>query len=114
MTAAFGLFSQTLAFPALMTEPDSPLVQEALAKGLITRDRIEELQKRQDQGTGAAALVPIFDASEQFVNTTGAHAFVAPGKGDARGPCPGLNAMANHGYLPVSPSDFKQSCGNIH
>ncbi|KAF2086698.1 hypothetical protein K490DRAFT_44011 [Saccharata proteae CBS 121410] len=26
--------------------------------------------------------------------------FVAPGDGDARGMCPGLNAMANHGYLP--------------
>lgn len=26
--------------------------------------------------------------------------FVAPGPGDARGECPGLNAMANHGYLP--------------
>jgi len=25
---------------------------------------------------------------------------VAPGAGDARGECPGLNAMANHGYLP--------------
>jgi hypothetical protein len=24
----------------------------------------------------------------------------APGSGDIRGPCPGLNAAANHGYLP--------------
>lgn len=24
----------------------------------------------------------------------------APGPSDARGPCPGLNTLANHGYLP--------------
>lgn len=28
-----------------------------------------------------------------------AHAFVAPGKDDIRGPCPGLNAAANHNFL---------------
>ncbi|TIC90402.1 Aromatic peroxygenase [Colletotrichum higginsianum] len=26
--------------------------------------------------------------------------FKAPGPGDSRGPCPGLNLLANHGYLP--------------
>lgn len=33
---------------------------------------------------------------------TGEHAFVAPdfASGDQRGPCPGLNALANHGYIP--------------
>ncbi|KZT41045.1 Cloroperoxidase [Sistotremastrum suecicum HHB10207 ss-3] len=29
-----------------------------------------------------------------------AHPYVAPGPGDQRGPCPGLNTLANHGYLP--------------
>ncbi|TFK21070.1 Cloroperoxidase [Coprinopsis marcescibilis] len=28
------------------------------------------------------------------------HPFRAPGPGDVRGPCPGLNTLANHGYLP--------------
>ncbi|KZS95533.1 Cloroperoxidase [Sistotremastrum niveocremeum HHB9708] len=28
------------------------------------------------------------------------HPFVAPGPGDMRGPCPALNTLANHGYLP--------------
>ena len=43
-----------------------------------------------------------FDPSTQYVSTTGPHAFVAPDLtgGDQRGPCPGLNALANHGYLP--------------
>ncbi|KAJ3834285.1 hypothetical protein F5878DRAFT_630941 [Lentinula raphanica] len=41
-----------------------------------------------------------FDAASQHVSTTGQHAFVPPGPDDRRGPCPGLNAMANHGYIP--------------
>lgn len=41
-----------------------------------------------------------FDASAQYISTTGANAFVAPGSTDQRGPCPGLNALANHNYLP--------------
>ena len=41
-----------------------------------------------------------FDPSTQLVSTTGEYAWVAPGSGDQRGPCPGLNALANHGYLP--------------
>lgn len=34
------------------------------------------------------------------MTTTGEHAYVSPAAGDIRGPCPGLNAAANHGYLP--------------
>jgi hypothetical protein len=44
----------------------------------------------------------VFNAQEQFVDvrpgTT--HEYRAPGSGDKRGPCPGLNAAANHGFLP--------------
>ena len=31
-----------------------------------------------------------------------AHPWKKPGKNDKRGPCPGLNTIANHGYLPRS------------
>lgn len=31
-----------------------------------------------------------------------AHPWQAPGPNDKRGPCPGLNTLANHGYLPRS------------
>ncbi|KAJ3928404.1 MAG: hypothetical protein NXY57DRAFT_1063857 [Lentinula lateritia] len=41
-----------------------------------------------------------FDPALQYVSTTGQHAFVPPGPGDFRGPCPGVNALANHGYIP--------------
>lgn len=33
------------------------------------------------------------------VQITGKYAFQAPGKSDQRGPCPGLNSLANHGYI---------------
>lgn len=58
-------------------------------------------QKRQG-GAGIPDLTPTFNEKLQHVSTTGKHAFVAPdlAGGDQRGPCPGLNAMANHGYLP--------------
>lgn len=42
------------------------------------------------------------EQSAQHVSTTGQHAFVPPNSaaGDHRCPCPDLNALANHGYLP--------------
>ncbi|KAK1230006.1 hypothetical protein PQX77_006917 [Marasmius sp. AFHP31] len=39
-------------------------------------------------------------AASRPVNVEGKHKFIPPGHGDIRGPCPGLNALANHNYLP--------------
>ena len=33
------------------------------------------------------------------IDVSGKHAFQAPRSTDQRGPCPGLNALANHGYI---------------
>ena len=41
-----------------------------------------------------------FDPTTQHIDVSNAHAFIAPGASDLRGPCPGLNALANHGYIP--------------
>ena len=43
-----------------------------------------------------------FVAQEQLIDVTGQYSFIPPNfeAGDQRGPCPGLNALANHGYLP--------------
>ena len=41
-----------------------------------------------------------FDPTSQQVSTAGVYSWISPGAGDQRGPCPGLNALANHGYLP--------------
>ncbi|KAH7346606.1 Chloroperoxidase [Rhexocercosporidium sp. MPI-PUGE-AT-0058] len=42
----------------------------------------------------------VFNEKEQFVSIDGEHSFVPPTSIDPRGPCPGLNAAANHGYIP--------------
>ncbi|KAJ7476614.1 Cloroperoxidase [Mycena latifolia] len=34
------------------------------------------------------------------------HVWIAPGPDDQRSPCPGLNTLANHGYLPRSGQNF--------
>jgi Peroxidase, family 2 len=47
-------------------------------------------------------IAPGFDAEAQHIDVSGEHAFVPPGHEDLRGPCPGLNALANHNYLPHS------------
>jgi len=82
--AIFG--GQVFAFPAIADE---------VARA---EHAVSENVKRQgapDPGLGR------FNAKLQYVSNKGAHKFVAPNLAtDARGPCPGLNAMANHGYLP--------------
>ena len=54
-------------------------------------------EKRQ---TGPAGLPFTTFSENQLIDVTGEHKWVAPGPGDIRGPCPGLNALANHGYFP--------------
>ena len=74
--------------------------------GPIYAENFKHKEKRQidasaPQGAGALPITPPpFDAAAQYVSNQGAHTFVAPGPTDQRGECPGLNAMANHGYLP--------------
>jgi len=66
------------------------------------------LAKRQEDALGISAAqsncgtraCPTFDEKDQRVSVSGEHQWIAPGPGDIRGPCPGLNAAANHGYLP--------------
>jgi hypothetical protein len=43
-----------------------------------------------------------FNAKEQLVNVGAGsgHEWQSPGSGDLRGQCPGLNAAANHNFLP--------------
>jgi hypothetical protein len=50
-------------------------------------------------GTPNHALFNQFDPNLQLVNTSGEHEWRAPGPGDIRGPCAGLNAAANHGFI---------------
>jgi hypothetical protein len=66
---------------------------------------LQHLEERDSKGGPSwGGLLPLttpkFDAKAQYVDTNGEHAWQAPSETDQRGPCPGLNALANHGYLP--------------
>ena len=56
-----------------------------------------------------------FDPVDQYVDVSHAtgHQFIAPGATDIRGPCPGLNAAANHGYLPRNGITTLQQCKHV-
>jgi len=92
-----ALVPLTAAFPSW--------VFEEAARDPQIAARADEILKRQE-GAGAATAVfepvPIFDAEKQFVDVSegSGHEYQAPGPDDIRGPCPGLNAFANHGFLP--------------
>jgi Peroxidase, family 2 len=97
----------------------------AVAYGFPTNGlHLEELTKRANGGSISGTFVPdpaqiagIFNAKAQYVSNQGQYAFKAPGPNDARGPCPGLNAMANHGYIPHNGvgtiEQFVQGCYNV-
>ena len=81
------VFDQAMAFPQMMFEM-------AKNQGLSVEDiaatvTLAHVEKRDT-----------FDPSQQLISTSGAYAFVPPSSTDLRGPCPGLNALANHNYLP--------------
>ncbi|GAB7343078.1 hypothetical protein MBLNU457_1161t1 [Dothideomycetes sp. NU457] len=76
-----GLVAGTNAFPSIQRE----IAAREAERGASLLNKV----KRQ-----------VGFSTDQLIPVDGEHAFVPPGPGDARGPCPGLNAMANHGYLP--------------
>lgn len=91
------LAGNAFAFPHLaMDSLTAPIAADVAYKKLLERQSTTA-----PQGAGALPLTPPpFDAASQLISTSGSHAFVAPGSTDARGECPGLNALANHNYLP--------------
>ncbi|KAH5199459.1 hypothetical protein HBI46_227220 [Parastagonospora nodorum] len=92
------LFSlATFAFPANLLNKDiseDTLAEITALAAKITRDA--EAKKN------GANVKRGFNADAQRVSTTGEHKYIAPGPDDIRGTCPGLNVMANHGYLSRS------------
>jgi hypothetical protein len=95
LTALAVFATEVVAYPSRMFNLDMS-EQEKRA--------LSDLAAQIESGVNSTSLEKrqaiIFDPTAQYVSNTGAHAFVAPGSKDLRGPCPGLNAMANHNYLP--------------
>lgn len=70
------------------------------------------MQARQGSVSAATSVfepIPIFDAKAQYIDVSAGsgHEYVPPGPGDLRGPCPGLNALANH--VRLSPPSLKKN-----
>ncbi|KAG9092035.1 hypothetical protein FRC07_011738 [Ceratobasidium sp. 392] len=87
-----ALVGSTLAFPTAVLEGLNARAANAAAGCPFAEAAIK--YKRQ------APPDVVFDPVKQRVDVSGKYAFVPPTAGDKRGPCPGLNALANHGYLP--------------
>ncbi|CAE6424661.1 unnamed protein product [Rhizoctonia solani] len=86
---AFALTASVVAFPAM----GDALRKEAA--GCPFAKNVAKVKRESN-----TAPLATFDAVKQKVDVSGEHAFRPPTAGDKRGPCPGLNALANHGYLP--------------
>lgn len=87
------------AFPSYWAQQLDKVQPGVLESEQIKR-AVEHLQENRAVDETNCGPVPctVFNEKEQFVSIDGEHAFVAPISGDLRGPCPGLNAAANHGY----------------
>ncbi|KAH7397234.1 Chloroperoxidase [Pyrenochaeta sp. MPI-SDFR-AT-0127] len=76
----------TIAFPALTPRNLENLTPERLNEALKTIEKYR-IEKR------------LIVDSRKPIDISGRHAFQEPSNGDERGPCPGLNALANHGFI---------------
>ncbi|KAM0714459.1 hypothetical protein Q7P37_010246 [Cladosporium fusiforme] len=92
-----GCIAGSLAFPAHQIEDIEKrgLLKDVLGPVLdLTSNLLQTIEK--DLEGALHALDPF---EKKAVEVTGKHAFKAPSSTDERGPCPGLNALANHGYI---------------
>ena len=88
--------TNVVAFPRLMFDnPEKFAERDALSIEDVTSAIRKNLLEKRVLGDAAG-----FDPQAQLISTSGLNGFVPPGPNDLRGPCPGLNALANHNYLP--------------
>ncbi|KIJ52027.1 hypothetical protein M422DRAFT_243612 [Sphaerobolus stellatus SS14] len=92
-----SIFSTLLAFSLLAIQAIAFPQYQPLA-GLSERE-LDNILPRLNAVTPPPPPGPPSDTSVKLVNDA-AHPYRSPGKGDMRGPCPGLNTLASHGYLP--------------
>ena len=88
------LIGLSLAMPQFR---DDPVLLETTRELLRRQDPLGLSQSETNCGPTPCLT---FDEADQGVSITAEHVYASPGAGDIRGPCPGLNAAANNGYLP--------------
>ncbi len=89
-------FTSVAAFPSIALEAAAKRAEAQTKEKRCPYADVNQIAKRVN------GIAPGFDAAAQRIDVSGQHAFVPPDftAGDLRGPCPGLNALANHNYLP--------------
>ena len=88
-----GLAFYAVAMPGMAAYPAKVKARQSLPSNLPLSS---------EEGNSGPIPSLIFDPDDQFVDVRPGteHQFIAPTSADERGPCPGLNAAANHGFLP--------------
>ncbi|KZF24852.1 Cloroperoxidase [Xylona heveae TC161] len=92
LSASVISVTEVFAFPSIALEAAAKQAQAHTEKKRCPFASKQETKR----------ATPGFDPEAQLIDVSGDHAFVPPNfdAGDLRGPCPGLNALANHNYLP--------------
>jgi hypothetical protein len=104
MQLPYFLPSLLVCFAPLANAFPAAILQAAAHDPSILKraEEIAKLLEKRQAGAGAATSIfePVntFNAQAQYINVTkgSGHEYVPPGPNDLRGPCPGLNAFANH------------------
>lgn len=94
-----GQACTTMAFPGLAA---LALHSNGLNKIVPRQSLQSNLPLSSEEGNSGPIPSLLFDPIDQFVDVRPgtAHQYVLPQSTDERGPCPGLNTAANHGFLP--------------
>ena len=94
-----------------------PYAERALKDPSVLKRHLEDQGPAQDESANEKRQsgpggIPFTTFNEnQLIDVTGTYAWKAPGPKDLRGPCPGLNALANHGYFPHVCRVYLDRCG---
>ncbi|KAF2448414.1 Cloroperoxidase [Karstenula rhodostoma CBS 690.94] len=104
MLFLYTLPSLLICFAPLASAFPTAILKAAARDPTILKRAAEIAKLLEKRQTGADAATKIFEpvntfnAQAQYINVTNGsgHEYVAPGPDDLRGPCPGLNAFANH------------------
>ena len=100
MKILYALLSLAVASPSLAL---CPMGKRALENPESFKRHFDMNHKPKDKRQTGPAGLPFTEFNRnQLIDVTGQYKWVPPGPNDIRGPCPGLNALANHGYFPHS------------
>ena len=62
-----------------------------------SREEVDLFIREHGEGLGAQSPPPVQQDNSSKLVHDAEHPYMAPGPNDRRGPCPGLNTLANHG-----------------